>query len=121
MKQTNERRRFTRILFGATVYIRDADAVVTTSLQDISLKGLMVKCPEDWRDTTKELVHIEVHGPDEGFIIKAEAVAMHRDAEHIGFEIKSIDIDSATCLRRLVELNVGDEAILQRELSELCK
>jgi len=121
MKQTNERRRFTRILFGATVYIRDAEAVVTTTLKDISLKGLMVNCPENWRDAAKELVRIEVHAPDDDFVIKAEAVAMHRDAEHIGFEIKNIDIDSATCLRRLVELNVGDEAILQRELSELCK
>ena len=45
------------------------------------------------------------------------------DAEggKIGLQCESIDLDSITHLRRLVELNAGDPALLDRELSSLLK
>jgi hypothetical protein len=37
----------------------------------------------------------------------------------VGLEITSMDLDSATNLRRLVELNLADPSLLERELSQL--
>lgn len=37
----------------------------------------------------------------------------------LGFECQHIDLDSISHLRRLVELNLGDEELLERELALL--
>jgi hypothetical protein len=37
----------------------------------------------------------------------------------LGFQVQYIDLDSATHLRRLVELNLGDPALLEREFENL--
>jgi hypothetical protein len=37
----------------------------------------------------------------------------------VGFECQAIDLDSITHLKRLVELNLGDEGLLHRELITL--
>ena len=43
----------------------------------------------------------------------------HREGRRAGLACQSIDVDSVTHLRRLVELNAGDPDLLQRELSAL--
>ena len=47
------------------------------------------------------------------------ATARGQDGELIGFVCRHIDVDSISHLRRLVELNLGDEALLERELAAL--
>ena len=37
----------------------------------------------------------------------------------VGMVCRHIDVDSISHLRRLVELNLGDEALLERELAAL--
>ncbi len=37
----------------------------------------------------------------------------------LGLRCEDIDVDSITCLRRLVELNLGEPELLERELSAL--
>lgn len=51
--------------------------------------------------------------------INLAVMAVHSEEDHIGFKTEHMDLDSATHLRRLVELNLGDENLLERELSEL--
>ena len=53
--------------------------------------------------------------------IRMEVAVAHIEADHVGFRCEHIDLDSITHLRRLVELNVGDSDILDRELSHLSK
>lgn len=43
----------------------------------------------------------------------------HCNGEQAGLLCLTIDIDSVTHLRRLVELNLGDTDLLERELSHL--
>jgi hypothetical protein len=45
----------------------------------------------------------------------------HREGRQVGVRCLEIDLDSISHLRRLVELNVGDEAILHRELGALVR
>ena len=42
-----------------------------------------------------------------------------KEAHKLGFECTRIDQQSISHLRRVVELNLGDEALLQRELKAL--
>ena len=44
---------------------------------------------------------------------------VHNNGGSTGLRCDSIDLDSITHLRRLVELNVGDETVLERELAHL--
>jgi len=46
-------------------------------------------------------------------------VIRHIEENHIGLKCHSIDIDSITHLKRLVELNLADETLLHRELETL--
>jgi len=51
--------------------------------------------------------------------IKMSGNVAHREGVQVGFRCVEIDIDSIAHLRRLVELNLGDEDLLERELSAL--
>ena len=52
-------------------------------------------------------------------IIRMTVTVMHVHADRIGLHCEHIDIDSVTHLRRLIELNLGDPELLERELSGL--
>ena len=115
----NERRQFTRIPFEASVTLSNPGGTWTGKLLDISLNGLLVSKPQNWAAATDPKYLVEVHPADEVFTIRMEATVAHNESDHIGLQCNFIDIDSASHLRRLVELNIGDEEILTRELSAL--
>lgn len=48
-----------------------------------------------------------------------DGTVVHCEDGHLGFRCDHIDLDSISHLKRLVELNLSDEALLERELSEL--
>ena len=48
-----------------------------------------------------------------------EVVLTRTLQDHLGFVCRHIDLDSISHLRRLVELNLGDESLLERELAAL--
>ncbi|MEI8326172.1 MAG: PilZ domain-containing protein, partial [Betaproteobacteria bacterium] len=50
-----------------------------------------------------------------------KGVVAHLDGPRIGLECQHIDVDSLTNLRRLVELNLGDASLVDRELAHLFK
>ena len=54
-----------------------------------------------------------------GTTISMWGTVVHIDDQQIGLRCDSIDLDSITHLRRLVELNSGDPAELEREISAL--
>ena len=44
---------------------------------------------------------------------------VHTEGPSMGLRCDSIDLDSVTHLRRLIELQLGDPALLERDLAEL--
>lgn len=115
----NERRKFTRIPFEASVTLSNPSGTWTGKLLDISLNGLLITRPQNWSIAKESKYLVEVHAADEVFTIRMEVTVAHSEDNHIGLHCNFIDIDSASHLRRLVELNIGDEEILSRELSAL--
>lgn len=117
---TRERRRFTRIPFDGTVRVRGQGRSWTAALVDISLKGVLIERPTDWPASPgpEHRLSIELESA-EATTITMEATPVHVEGGHVGFRCERIDVDSATHLRRLVELNLGDPALLERELEAL--
>jgi hypothetical protein len=115
-----ESRHFSRIQFSIPVTLSNPDTnqLWKCKLIDISLHGALISQPEQWTGNVGELYQIDIFlGKDCNIAMEARAV--HIEQHSLGFSCQHIDLDSVTHLRRLVELNLGDEKILEREFSEL--
>ncbi len=114
-----DRRRFHRIAFQAPVTIEQGGQAWMTEMLDISLKGILARRPADWPKTLPATLFTFCLPLDEENAVRIEARLSHQEGDHLGFECQKIDIDSATLLRRLVELNLGDPELLNREFLAL--
>ncbi len=116
---TEDKRRFSRIPFDANVLLSKDGKEWRTSMLDISLNGLLVRTPENWEAVVGQHLDAEILFSDAGPVIAAEVTVAHQQDGRIGLQVLNIDVDSVAHLRRLVELNLGDEALLNRELELL--
>lgn len=112
----DEHRRFTRVPFQAAVKLRSAYGDHTARLLDISLKGVLTDQPSDWSVQIGEPLGVEISLADSDVVIHMQATLAHLEPGRAGFVCRHIDLESASHLRRLIELNLGNEAQLQREL-----
>ncbi|OZY84409.1 PilZ domain-containing protein [Cellvibrio mixtus] len=114
----SERRKFSRILFDAHVELAQGEFHWRASLLDISLKGLLLQqqLPAEVDAHTPILVKILL---SDNTTIAMSVTVAHQHHNQTGLVCSSIDIDSVSHLRRLIELNLGDSTAAERELSEL--
>jgi hypothetical protein len=116
--EREEQRQFSRIPFDVPVTLTRGEQVWETGLIDISLHGALIKAPPNFEADPEQDYRLAVHlegGPD----ICMDVRVAHQEKEELGLRCKDIDVDSITHLRRLVELNLGDPELLERELSSL--
>lgn len=113
-----ERRRFQRIEFDAQSEVRTPECSWPIKLVDISFKGVLaeIEIPPLLEVGDKADIVIRLAND---IVITMPSVLRHHLGEFIGFEAENMDLDSMSHLRRLVELNLGDEALLERELDHL--
>ncbi len=116
-----EKRRFHRILFDAPCELFWQDEVYTAEVLDISLKGVLVSRPPEWAASEGEACELSIHLNDHESAIVVATKLRHIEPDRLGFKIEYIDLESASHLKRLVELNLGDAELLERELSHLIK
>lgn len=116
--QPSDRRRFRRIAFDAKTELRQNDQKWKAQLVDLSLKGLLVERPTPWLGDPVQVFEIDIH-LDTNTDVKMQARLAHDDHGQLGFVCEYIDLDSISLLRRLIELNLGDQAELERELGAL--
>ncbi|MBA1271826.1 PilZ domain-containing protein [Stutzerimonas azotifigens] len=113
-----ERRRFQRIDFDASLVLTQHDQRWSATLLDLSLQGVLAERPEDWNgDACLPFSARIVLGPDAQ--VRMEVDLAHEEGNALGFACRHIDLDSISHLRRLVELNLGDSELLERELAAL--
>ena len=116
---SQNRRLFNRILFDAPCEIRQGDRIWPSQVLDISLQGALLREPEDFDGQKGDTFDIVIQLGDSAASIQMTVILRHYEERQLGFECQTLDLDSATHLRRLVELNLGDEAELHRELALL--
>lgn len=115
------RRIFTRILFSMNATLEVEQQKYSVNILDISLNGALVTAPikeSSLMDKTG-LLHFDL--ADGEAIVEMHVTVVHEEHDEIGLQCNSLDIDSVTHLRRLVELNLGDESQLTKELSQLSR
>ncbi|WP_338475721.1 PilZ domain-containing protein [Pseudomonas khavaziana] len=113
-----DRRRFRRIAFDAKTEIRQNGLELPVKLVDLSLKGLLIERPEGWKGNKALPFDVDMR-LDPKAHIKMQVKLSHEDQGQLGFVCQYIDLDSISHLRRLIELNLGDEEELHRELAAL--
>lgn len=88
-------------------------------MQDLSLKGALLRLPRACAVAVGDpcLLNISLAQMEVGIAMAGEVA--HVEGEHVGLLCRSIDIESITHLRRLLEINLGDAALLERELKAL--
>jgi c-di-GMP-binding flagellar brake protein YcgR len=117
-KTQSERRTYNRIPFTAEILMQCGNEEWSCNLLDISLKGMLVEPPEN--------LDIDLSKPCGMALFLGEGVSIHARVKIIrnnndlwGLEWLQIDVGSLQHLRRLIELNTNNPAMLMRELSEL--
>ena len=115
-----EKRQFTRVGFDASARLICDEQDWATHLLDISLKGALIRQPRGAANLRlNDSVELNLLLSDEETELFMRGHIAHLEAGHIGIECEHLDVDSASHLRRLIELNTGSEALLERELEAL--
>ncbi len=120
--EKQNRRQFTRILFSIKATLTVAEQEYPVSIHDISLNGALIQTPEHQELLKGQLgeLSFSLNDGDDTQVLMHIAV-VHETPDEMGLQCNAIDIDSITHLRRLVELNLGDDSQLNKELSQLSK
>jgi hypothetical protein len=116
---THQRRRFTRVPFRAAVEIELVPGLQACELVDISLKGALVESDEPWKANPGEECTLVVELRSESEVIRMAGEVAHVEGMRLGLRCTDIDLDSVICLRRLVELNLGSDEAMSRELAAM--
>lgn len=114
-----ENRQYSRISFRAEAHISLPTGEFPVTLLDISLKGALVRLEAPVYIALGSHCTLQVALDDIGDTIRMAVTVVHHQGGRYGLACREIDLDSVTHLRRLVALNLGDEALLERELSVL--
>lgn len=113
----DEQRQFSRIVFNVEATLRHDGCSDACAVHDVSLKGALVEFAgaSIAAGSACELV---LRLADDATVRMRGHVA-HAEDDRLGIACEDIDLDSMTHLRRLIELNLGDPELLERELAAM--
>jgi hypothetical protein len=117
-EKSDDKRRFHRIFYHAGALLTGAGESYPCKIVDLSLRGCLLDFAEAWAGGEDASYQLKFDLSDE-ISISMEVNATHVEGNRVGFKCVHIDIDSISRLRRLVELNLGDSELLERELAAL--
>lgn len=117
--EPENRRRFSRVEFDAQSVLYTDSGTTPVTLVDISLKGALVRLPAANAALAGQELTLEVQLAGHEQQIRMQCELAHAEGDQAGLKCLHIDLDSASHLRRLVELNLGDPDLLDREFTHL--
>ena len=112
----SENRHFSRVGFEAETWLETSGKRFDVHLHDLSLKGALVSFDGQFPLAEGEIcpLHIKLSGSD--IVLSFQSRLLHIDGQNLGFKFEILDIESLTHLRSIMEANIGDTAIIDREL-----
>lgn len=119
MPNQDEKRHFTRIKIDGSTVVHYLENRFPAELIDISLKGALFTKPAEVELPTGSVCEIQINLEGSDVVINMSGHVTHRLETQVGICCDHIDLDSITHLKRLIELNLGEEPLLERELHEL--
>lgn len=114
-----EHRRFARVPFEGPALLNLNHHSTSVRVLDLSLQGALIALPADSRLTLGEHCTLKLPLSEAGTHISMSAEVAYLKDQQAGLHCRYIDLDSVTHLRRLLELTLGDPALLERDLAAL--
>lgn len=112
------KRQFQRVLFDHDASLTCNEHQWSTNVIDLSLRGLSCTKPKNVIFDVNQLMTLSIKlSPEQVIIMEAELI--HNEEHVLGMRCTRIDINSISELRRLVQLNLADEALLNRDIEHL--
>ncbi|BCX88170.1 hypothetical protein MIN45_P0538 [Methylomarinovum tepidoasis] len=112
---SEDKRRYHRILFQAPARFHDEGRDFPCTIVDLSLQGCLLQA--DAALPQRGRLEIQL-AP--GHRITLHLRRVHHQGGRTGFACDHISLEDLSALRRLVELNLGDSALLERDFKALC-
>ena len=120
----HERRHFVRVLFDAPAQLTSAHGTAPVRVFDMSLRGVFISAPVTLLLSVGSICRLQMLlgqtlncGARQRISMRTRVV--YREGDCAGLLCEHTDLDSMTHLRRLIELQLGDPALLERDLAEL--
>ncbi|WP_428508614.1 PilZ domain-containing protein [Roseateles sp.] len=114
-----ERRQFARVAFDVHAELITTQAHLQAQVLDLSLKGALLRLPAGSGASLGAPCLLKILLADGETCIAMAGELTHVEGERAGVLCRSIDIESITHLRRLIEMNLGDASLVERELAAL--
>jgi len=111
-------RRFSRIAFSCPALLDLKVARAECLVRDVSLKGALVEV-DGLAVKPGDLCALAIRLDAGDVVIRMDGEVVHVHGTRVGIKADEMDLESVEHLRRLVEVNLGDEEILHRELAAL--
>jgi len=118
---TEERRQFQRVQFDSTAKLSKDAQDFDCQIIDLSIHGVLLRPHGVINAKANTPFELEIPLSDADSLIKMQVKLAHQSPDNLGFVCDNIDLDSITHLRKLVELNLGDSEVLERDLATLCR
>ncbi len=114
----SEKRHFHRVAHDAPATLSRGSHTFPCKILDLSLKGCLIELGNDWSIEPDQVHELRIDLSPTIQIVMDVSLA-HRAGTKIGLVCQHIDLDSISTLKRLVELNLGDQELLERDLQAL--
>lgn len=112
-------RRFSRIAFHRPAVLDLRVARSECEVLDVCLKGALVEVGPTLRPRPGDACSLTIRLDGGDAQIRMEGEVAHVNGNRVGVKCDELDLESIQHLRQIVELNMGDEDLLQRELAAL--
>ena len=117
----DNRRQFTRVLFSIKANLNVEGNSYSVSIHDISLNGALVTAVESEQPLKDKSGTLTFFLSDNESKVTMDITVVHERDDETGLQCNAIDIDSVSHLRRLIELNLGDNKQFDKELCQLSR
>lgn len=114
-----DKRKFTRIVFTTPASLEVDGRLIPVKLIDLSLKGALLEISSNTGITTGLRCNLAFTLGNVEPSIEFDGEIAHVEPTTIGITCTKMELESASHLKRLIELNVGSEELLHRNLESL--
>jgi hypothetical protein len=111
-------RHFTRISLHAPAMLSTSGEMWETRLIDLSLSGALVELPDGWTGRTGTYYTLRVQLANHSYF-STDIVIRQVGRDRLGMAFADLDEHGRDVLRWLMEINLGDSSLLNRELSDI--
>ncbi len=127
---STDQRHFQRLALPLPVEVYWQGNGHRAQIADLSLKGVMFELPDPHPDVDQltEAVANDQHpvvsvvllsDPEHIELLHVDVQLLHQNGNRFGGEWVNIEVDDLANLRQIMDLNLGDDRRIERELSEL--